>query len=67
MRYAEYDYAEQEASGKDLGMDQVWNAHWSGRKGLKEDLSDEPVWPTIRDALKLPGRLLEAGCVLCHV
>jgi len=62
MRYAEYDYLEQEVLGKDSSMGSVWDAHWDGRKGLKEDLSDEPVWPTIRDVLKVPGRLLEAGC-----
>jgi len=43
-------------------MNDIWNAHWSGRVGLKEDLSDEPLWATIRDRLNPPGRLLEAGC-----
>ena len=43
-------------------MKGVWNSHWRGRKGLKEDLTDEPLWPAVEDFLKVPGRLLEAGC-----
>jgi len=62
MRYAEYDYQEQAIAAQELGMDSIWDVHWAGRKGLKEDLSDEAVWPVIRDHLKVPGRLLEAGC-----
>ena len=62
MRYAEYDYQEAGGSGKDSHMDSFWDAHWHGREGLKQDLSDEPVWPTIRDTLRIPGRVLEAGC-----
>ena len=62
MRFEEYDYQEQAEPYKHLGMDNVWNTHWKGRKGLKEDLSEEPLWPTIRDHLNTPGRLLEAGC-----
>ncbi len=62
MRFAEYDYQEQSSDTDAQGMDRAWDAHWSGRKGLKADLRDEPLWPTIRDELTRPGRLLEAGC-----
>jgi len=62
MRFAEYDYLDQPDGTEASGMDGSWDAHWRGRKGLKDDLSDEPLWPTIRDALSRPGRLLEAGC-----
>lgn len=62
MRFVEYDYYEPKEPGNELRMDSAWNAHWDGRKGLKEDLSDEALWPTIRDVLNVPGRLLEAGC-----
>ena len=62
MCFSEYDYLEQGQAHKHPGMDNVWNTHWQGRRGLKEDLSDEPLWPTIRDHLNVSGRLLEAGC-----
>ena len=62
MRFSEYDYQEPTETSKFVGMDDVWNAHWCGRNGLKEDLSDESLWPTIREHLNIPGRLLEAGC-----
>jgi SAM-dependent methyltransferase len=62
LRFAEFDYQESVSPGKNSEMDGVWDAHWQGRKGLKEDLTDEPLWQTIKDELKVPGRLLEAGC-----
>lgn len=62
MRFSEYDYQEPEETGKCPAMDSIWDTHWDGRKVLKEDLSDEPLWPTIRHHLRVPGRLLEAGC-----
>lgn len=62
MRFAEYDYREHSPDSGAMGMDHAWDAHWSGRKGLKADLTDQPLWPTIRDELKRPGRILEAGC-----
>ena len=62
MRFSEYDYLEQSDYGQSSGMERIWDSHWSGRKGLKEDLSDEPLWATIKDYLSTPGRLLEAGC-----
>ena len=62
MRFAEYDYQEEGRDDVALGMDHAWDAHWSGRKGLKADLTDEPLWLTIRDELKRLGRILEAGC-----
>lgn len=62
MRFAEYDYQDVQGADGCSAMDGIWNAHWSGRKGLKADLSDEPLWVTIRDELKGPGRILEAGC-----
>lgn len=43
-------------------MREQWDAHWRGRPGLKDDLSGEPLWPTIEDRLHKPGRVLEAGC-----
>ncbi len=62
MRYAEYDYHELHNAGKCVKMDRYWDAHWHGRRGLKEDLSEEPLWSTIQDHVGTPGRLLEAGC-----
>jgi len=62
MRFAEYDYQAFEESATSFDLSNVWNNHWHGRKGLKADLSDEPLWPTIKDHLTNPGRLLEAGC-----
>ena len=62
MRFSEYDYQEQAGPCESLEMDRVWDAHWRGRRGLKEDLRNEPMWSTIRDVLNKPGRLLEAGC-----
>lgn len=62
MRFAEYDYLEQSGRRETPSMGAAWNAHWKGRAGLKDDLSDEPLWATIRDELTRPGRLLEAGC-----
>ena len=62
MRYAEYDYQMTSGSGENATIQETWDSHWRGQKGLKEDLSDEPLWQTIRDHLGIPGRLLEAGC-----
>ncbi|UCD49728.1 MAG: methyltransferase domain-containing protein [Phycisphaerales bacterium] len=62
MRFTEYDYQDEHGVDGVAAMDGVWDAHWRGREGLKEDLSDEPLWATIRDELDRPGRLLEAGC-----
>jgi len=62
MHFIEYDYHELNQSEAHPSMDCTWDTHWRGRKGLKEDLSDEPLWPTISDYLNVPGRLLEAGC-----
>jgi len=38
------------------------DSHWKGREGLKVDMTDEALWPTISDIVEQPGRLLEAGC-----
>jgi SAM-dependent methyltransferase len=62
VRFCEYDYQPVTQSGGRPEMDTFWDTHWTGRKGLKADLTDEPLWPTIRDHLRVPGRLLEAGC-----
>jgi len=62
VRFVQYDYAETTEASSPSEMDERWDAHWHGREGLKEDLSAEPAWPTIRDALTVRGRLLEAGC-----
>ncbi|MDI6447843.1 class I SAM-dependent methyltransferase [Anaerobaca lacustris] len=62
MKFAEYDYRDVQGADGCSAMDGVWDAHWRGRQGLKGDLSDEPLWPTIREHLRTPGRLLEAGC-----
>lgn len=62
MRFGEYDYQQVDQPGHPDAMDAVWNAHWCGRRGLKEDLTDELLWPTIREHLNVRGRVLEAGC-----
>jgi len=62
MRYAEFDYIEIGAINDKTIMARVWDNHWRGRKELKRDLSDEPLWPTIAEELKKPGIVLEAGC-----
>ena len=62
MRYVEYDYQVLVGSNNNGTVQNTWDSHWQGREGLKEDLSDEPLWSTIRDYLNVPGRLLEAGC-----
>ncbi len=62
MKLSEYDYEESSDSERQLQMEEAWDLHWRGRNGLKEDLRDEPLWPTIRDHLRVPGRLPEAGC-----
>lgn len=62
MRFAAFDYQEEHSADGVSTMDGIWDAHWRGREGLREDLSDEPLWETIRDELDRPGRLLEAGC-----
>ncbi len=62
MRYAQFDYFPEKSSIKRKSMENWWADHWRGRIVLKEDLSNEPVWPIIKDVLKEPGILLEAGC-----
>jgi SAM-dependent methyltransferase len=62
MRYAVFDYypaPDPEVADTMAGW---WCSHWRGRVGLKEDMTDEPLWQTIKDLLTRPGRLLEAGC-----
>ena len=62
LRFTEFDYQKPKKTSKNSDMSETWDSHWQGRKGLKDDLSDEPLWPTICDHLNAPGRLLEAGC-----
>jgi SAM-dependent methyltransferase len=61
MKYTQYDY---HAAGADAeGMAAWWADHWEGRSGVRADLTDQPLWPTIEDIVgRRPGRLLEAGC-----
>jgi SAM-dependent methyltransferase len=61
MRYAAYDY-HPASNGTGEAMVSWWSTHWEGRRGLKRDLRDEPLWPSIEDVLRTPGRVLEAGC-----
>lgn len=62
VRYAQFDYHPSRAAATADPLRDWWGQHWEGRSGFREDLSDEPLWPTIRDALRAPGRVLEAGC-----
>ena len=62
MRFIEYDYQIAERFDEPVTLQNTWDIHWRGRKGLKEDLGNEPLWATIRDHLSIPGRVLEAGC-----
>ena len=62
MKFAEYDYQPETENGPGGGMDHLWDSHWKGREGLKVDMTDEALWPTISDIVERPGRLLEAGC-----
>jgi SAM-dependent methyltransferase len=62
VRYAQFDYHPIPTGPATDPLQDWWAQHWEGRSGFREDLSDEPLWPTIRDSLREPGRVLEAGC-----
>ena len=62
MRYAQFDYHPLPSGAITDPLRDWWGQHWEGRAGFRKDLSDEPLWPTVRDALGRPGRVLEAGC-----
>ena len=62
MRYAQFDYHPVRSAATADPLRDWWGSHWEGRSGFRKDLSDEPLWPTIRDSLRAPGLVLEAGC-----
>ncbi len=62
MRYAQFDYHPRTTEATGDQMSRWWSSHWEGRQGLRSDLRDEPLWPTIEDVLQKPALILEAGC-----